>query len=93
MVDERIKDPVRVQAGKKAAETRGRESLRLAGQAGAQERNRRLSPEERSMASRRAAETRENRNPGSLAEAGRKGGQHSHGGGRRRTEISDVDDE
>ncbi|OGT29791.1 MAG: hypothetical protein A3E87_05515 [Gammaproteobacteria bacterium RIFCSPHIGHO2_12_FULL_35_23] len=84
MADNREKDPMRVQAGQRAAETRGHDSLSEAGKRGAEARNNRLSPEERSEASRRAAQTREEKHPGSLAEAGRKGGQKSHGGGRRR---------
>jgi hypothetical protein len=72
-VDRSGKDPSRVEAGKKAAETRGHESLSEAGKKGTQS----LSHEQRVEAGKKAAETRGHE---SLSEAGRKGGEHSRGG-------------
>jgi general stress protein YciG len=58
------------EGGKKAAGTRGQESLKKAGQEGAQA----LSHEQRAEIGKKAAENRGNE---SLSEAGRKGGEHS----------------
>ncbi len=54
------------EGGKKAAQTRGHESLSEAGRKGGQ-----------AADQRKSAQTRGHE---SLSEAGRKGGQHSHGG-------------
>jgi hypothetical protein len=53
-----------------------------AGRKGAEIRNKNLSPEERSEASRKAAETRKQEDPDAFVKMGQKGGQHSHGGHR-----------
>lgn len=63
------------EGGKKAAATRGEESLREAGRHGAEGLNR--DPQKKSEASKKAAQTRGHE---SLAAAGREGGKHSHGG-------------
>jgi len=65
------------EGGKKAAQSRGHESLSQAGKRGAAS----LSHEQRVEIGKKAAQTRGHE---SLSEAGRKGGQNSHGGGRRR---------
>jgi general stress protein YciG len=57
--------------GKKAAKTRGHESLSQAGRKGAQS----LSHDQRVEIGKKAAETRGHE---SLSQAGRKGGEHSH---------------
>lgn len=67
------------QGGKKAAETRGRESLSEAGRKGAQA----LSHEQRVENGKKAAETRGYE---SLSEAGRKGGENSHGSKKEKEE-------
>lgn len=61
------------EGGKKAAQTRGRESLSEAGKKGAAS----ISHETRVEAGKKAAQTRGHE---SLSEAGRKGGERSHGG-------------
>lgn len=58
------------EGGKKAAETRGHESLSEAGKKGGQ-----------AADHKQAAQTRGHE---SLSEAGRKGGEHSHSGGRKK---------
>lgn len=72
-VDRSGKDQGRIEAGKKAAETRGSESLSETGKKGTQS----LSHEQRVEVGKKSAETRGSE---SLSEAGRKGGQHSRSG-------------
>lgn len=71
-VDRSGKDPSRIEAGKKAAETRGSESLSEMGKKGAQSPSHAHGQHE--GISKKAGETRGHE---SLSEAGRKGGQHS----------------
>jgi uncharacterized protein len=61
------------EGGKKAAETRGQESLSQTGKKGAQS----IDHETRVEAGKKAAETRGHE---SLSQGGRKGGENSHGG-------------
>jgi len=72
------------EGGKKAAETRGHDSLSEAGRKGGQS----VPHEKRVEAGKKAAETRGHE---SLSEAGRKGGEHSHGGRGKSEQGSQIE--